>query len=137
MVDSALKKPAEKISKKILIVEDEAALLKVLNDKLVHEGFIVLEASNGEEGLKLALTEHPDLILLDVIMPKVGGLKMLQALRDDAWGKRVHVFILTNVDKSKEITEGMNYNVAKYFIKSDIKLEDLVWSMKLYLRGGS
>ncbi len=137
MVEATPKGRDEKKTGTVLIIEDEAALLRVLSDKLSSEGLSVLEATNGEEGLKLALTRHPDLILLDIVLPKVWGLNMLKSLREDAWGKKVHVFILTNIDKSKEISKGMDYNIARYFIKSDIKLEDLVSSIKLYLRGGN
>lgn len=124
---------AIKTAKKILIVEDEIAYQNILRDKLTQEGYDVLVASDGGEGLVLALAEHPDLILLDIVMPKVGGLKMLELLRADTWGKQVHVFILTNIYASKEKSEGFNQNVAKYFIKSDIDLEDLLWSVKTYM----
>lgn len=128
----------QKTAKKVLIVEDEAPLRNVLRDKLASDGLNVLTAENGEQGLKIALSEHPALILLDILLPGVTGLKMLESLRADAWGKTgVTVFIITNVDKSKEITEAMNYNIAKYIIKSDIKLDDLSWSVKTYLEGDS
>ncbi len=73
---------------KILIVEDEATICNALRDKLAGAGFLVLAAKNGEEGLKAALKERPDMILLDILMPKMDGLAMLKQLRENAWGER-------------------------------------------------
>ena len=77
----------QKQSKKILIVDDEEKLQQKLADACYREGFVALGASNGEEGLSLALREHPDLILLDLEMPKMDGVEMLQQLRKDECGK--------------------------------------------------
>ena len=123
----------EKTIKKILIVEDEIAIQNILCDKLAQEGYDVHIASDGDEGLTLALAEHPDLILLDILMPKVSGLKMLESLRADIWGKHVHVFVLTNLQQSKEKSAAFNQHVAKYFDKADIKLEDLLLAVKTYI----
>jgi DNA-binding response OmpR family regulator len=96
--------------KVILITEDEKSLQGALNDKLVNEGFTVLVAKNGVEGLEISLNKHPDLILLDLDMPKLNGMEMLRELRKDDWGKSVPVIILTNLPSSdenihKDITE--------------------------------
>lgn len=120
--------------KKILVVEDEHAYLNLLRDQLVKSGYQVIEARDGEEGLKLALAKKPDLILLDLLMPKVGGLAMLKSLRAGAWGREVPVFILTNVYGEKEMSEGISNNANHYFVKSDLKLEDLLWNIKVYLK---
>ena len=99
----------DKINKKIvlLIVEDEKILSDTLEEKLVSEGFEVLKAIDGEEGLKLALDSHPNLILLDLLMPKVDGITMLKKLRKDTWGERANVIILTNVESSDKISESL------------------------------
>lgn len=120
--------------KKILLIEDEPAYLKLLRDQLTKSGYEVIFAQDGLEGLSLALNCKPDLILLDILMPKVDGLTMLKALRADTWGKDVPVFILTNVNESKEISEGMNNKTSRYIIKSDMKFEDLLWAIKVYLK---
>lgn len=120
--------------KKILIIEDESAYLKLLHEQLTLADYEVLDAENGEEGLNLALTAQPDLILLDILLPKLSGLEMLKALRKNAWGEKVLVFILSNVNESKEISEAMNYNVSKYLVKSEMKLEDLLMSIKVCLK---
>ena len=78
----------ESLHKKILIVEDEAPLRNAISDILSFEGFTVFQAKNGQEGLDAALLEHPDLILLDLMMPVMDGLTMLEKLRQDqAYGK--------------------------------------------------
>lgn len=112
--------------KVILLVEDEPSLRNVLRDELVHDGFSVLEARNGAEGLEVALHSHPDLILLDIIMPVMDGMTMLKKLREDPWGKDVKVVILTNVNEMGKISEAVVGKAFDYIIKSDKKLADLL-----------
>ncbi|QQR82354.1 response regulator [Candidatus Campbellbacteria bacterium] len=114
--------------KRILIIEDEMPLRGALREFLIREGFAVLEAENGEKGLEIATREHPDLILLDIVMPHMDGMTMLSFLRKDAWGKTVPVIILTNLSttdekRNSDITELLP---SFYLIKSDWKLEDLL-----------
>jgi len=111
---------------KILIVEDEPSLIRVLNDKFSEEGFEVFLAHDGEEGLKKSLEEHPELILLDIIMPKMDGVTMLKKLREDDWGKDVPVILLTNLSESEKIAEATKQGVYDYLIKSDWKINDVV-----------
>lgn len=115
---------------KILIVEDEPMLLKVLVDRFVQEQFTVVSAMNGKEGLAIALKEHPDIILLDLVMPVMDGMTMLRELRKDAWGKIVQVLLLTNLSDPQKMSESIIRDVAGYLIKSDWKLDDLVTEVK-------
>jgi DNA-binding response OmpR family regulator len=110
----------------ILIVDDESSLRHALADKLSFEGFAVLEAKNGEEGLVLALSSHPDLILLDIVMPVMDGISMLKNLRDDKWGKKVKVIMLTNLDGNGKVADAVAWGTPEYLVKSDWKLEDVV-----------
>ncbi len=108
---------------KILIIEDELAYVRLLRDKLGHS-YSVLHAPDGEEGLRLALKEKPDLILLDVRMPKMDGLAVLHELRKDAYGRKAKIVLLTNLEASDKIV----VHVAKdlptyYFVKSDVELD--------------
>ncbi|OGH71913.1 MAG: hypothetical protein A3G00_00140 [Candidatus Magasanikbacteria bacterium RIFCSPLOWO2_12_FULL_43_12] len=112
--------------KTILVVEDEISLLNALCDKLTRENFAVLEAKNGEEGLEVALREHPDLILLDIIMPVMDGITMLKKLREDAWGKNAKVIILTNLSDNEKVAEALEQKSQEYLVKSDWKIEDVV-----------
>ena len=110
----------------ILIVDDEISLLTALRDKLTRENFATLEAKNGEEWLEIALSEHPDLILLDIVMPKMDGMAMLKKLREDAWGKNAKVIMLTNLSDIKNVVNAINQQSYDYLVKSDWKLEDVV-----------
>lgn len=121
-------------SKKILIVEDEAPLRNAVSDILSFEGFAVFQAKNGQEGLDIALAEHPDLILLDLMMPVMDGLTMLEKLREDKdWGKNASVILLTNIndpDKVAQATEAGSYD---FLVKSDWNIEDVVRKIKTRL----
>lgn len=115
--------------KSILIVEDDQSLLTALVDKFTREGFITLRAANGVSGYSLALERHPDIILLDILMPEMDGITYLQKLRkEDEWGKSVPVIFLTNVSPNTDriiarITED---EPAYYLVKSDFLLADVV-----------
>lgn len=116
--------------KTILIVEDELSLRSALSEKLSKEDFEILEANDGQEGLDIAFKEHPDLILLDIIMPIMDGIKMLSKLREDDWGKTVPVLILTNLSDEEKTSEAVEKGVSDYLIKSDYSLEDLMEKIK-------
>jgi len=116
--------------KTILIVEDEPALCEALRDKLLREGFTVLAAKDGKEGLEIALIDHPDLILLDIIMPVMDGMTMLNKLRADPWGKGALVIILTNLSDAKDPLVLFPHRSLDYLVKSDWKIEDLTAKVK-------
>lgn len=121
------------MNKKILVVEDEPSLLGALNNKLIREGFFVLEARNGQVGLDLALKEKPDLILLDIIMPVMDGLTMLKKLRekkDGEWNKKVPVIILTNLSDDKNVMEAIKQESYDYLIKSDWSINEVIGKIK-------
>ena len=119
--------------KKILIVEDNKGLAKVLSNSLHSENVSILEAGNGEDGLALALKEHPDLILLDVVMPKMDGITMLQKMREDEWGKNASVIILSNLSDQNRVADAMTEGVFDYLIKDDWSLDDLITRVKTKL----
>ena len=117
--------------KKILIVEDELAYLKLLNDKLTEDGYKIIEATNGQEGLKKAEKEKPNLILLDIRMPVMNGIVMLDKLRETKYGKAAKVIILTNLEPDDEILRKVLEDQPTYYLmKSDIQLADLVEKVK-------
>lgn len=121
--------------KTILIVEDEAPLRKVLTDVLEEANFSILEAKDGKVGVEQALAKHPDLILLDLLMPVMDGMEALKIIRKDAWGANVPVIILTNLSATKEeVVKDMVAGRPEYYlIKSDWKLTDLVEKIKKLL----
>ncbi|MFA6193865.1 MAG: response regulator [Parcubacteria group bacterium] len=119
------------IKKTILIIEDELPMLKALSDKFALEGFEILEAKDGEEGLKAATSKKPDLIILDIFMPVMNGKVMFEKLRADEWGKTVPVIILTNLNPDDKTLDALMKNgPSYYFIKSKWKLEELVEKVK-------
>lgn len=117
-----------KIQKTVLIVEDERSLRGAIADVLRLRNFVVLEAKNGREGVELALSSHPDLILLDQIMPELDGMSALKKIREDKWGAGVPVIFLTNLSgTSKQLADGMvEHSPLHNLIKSDWKIHDIV-----------
>lgn len=120
--------------KKILIVEDEMPQLGILCDKFLIEGFRIIEAKNGIDGLRLAISEKPDIILLDVLMPKMDGLEMVKKLREDEWGRSVPLIILSNSADVEKIEQAMENQVYAYFVKTDTKIEEVVEKVKTILK---
>jgi DNA-binding response OmpR family regulator len=113
--------------KTILIAEDEMPMLEALATKFKNEGFKVLEAKDGEEALKLAENEHPHLILLDILMPKLDGLGALKKIRgQNKWGEQVPILMLTNLSDPESVSEAANYHVYDFLVKTDWKLDDVV-----------
>lgn len=123
--------------KTVLIIEDEKSLRDAVVDILRMRGIRPLSAKNGKEGMKLALAEHPDLILLDLIMPEMDGLEALQKIREDAWGLNVPVIILTNLGPINGSGAGFmaTHALTHYFVKSDWKIHDIADEIKDILGG--
>jgi len=119
--------------KVILIVEDEKSLFNALEIKLKAAGFQTLGAGDGEECLDVAFGFHPDLILLDIVMPRMDGLTALSKLRQDEWGKGVPVIVLTNLSNAETSIEGEKEQVTGYLVKADWKLDDVVEKFKATL----
>jgi len=112
--------------KKVLIVEDELAYIRLLHDSLTHS-YKVLDAHDGQQGLALAKKEKPDLILLDIRMPRMDGLAMLKELRKDAYGKDAKVILLTNLEANDKIVVQVTHDLPTYYlVKSDVELYDLL-----------
>jgi DNA-binding response OmpR family regulator len=116
--------------KKILIIEDDKPLNSALRDKCQLEEYETILAFDGEEGLEKALKEKPDLILLDLNMPKKDGISMLEELRKDEWGKTVEVIVLTNIQETDKVYEALKNNVNNFLVKSDWKMEDVMKKIK-------
>lgn len=116
-----------KHKKTILVVEDEIAMARAICQKLRNAGFNVLEAHDGEEGLKIALSECPDLVVLDIIMPKLDGMGFLRKAREDEkWGVNVPIIMLTNLSDADNVSEAAKYKVYDFLVKTDWRLDDVV-----------
>lgn len=114
--------------KKILIVEDDPILLSTLADNLVAEGFEIIKAEDGEKALAFALEKKPDLILLDLLLPKMDGFTVLKNLRRSDWGAHVPVIILTNLSSIENIAKTLEFmdDFQEYLVKTDWKIEDVI-----------
>jgi len=122
------------MAEKIFIIEDEAALLYALEAKLRLEGFQVETAGDGEEALKKLKNYKPDLIILDIILPKIDGWEVLHMIRTDVKLVSVPVVIVTNLTDKHSREKGIELGVANYLIKSDYDLEELVGRIKSALK---
>lgn len=118
---------------KVLIVEDERPLRQALLNKFRLAGFAVDSANDGESGLAKALADRPDVILLDIVMPRMDGLTMLAKLRQDAWGLTARVIIMTNRDDYENVNTAMKHRVADILVKSSWSLEEIVAKVKKLL----
>lgn len=117
--------------KKILIVEDDAVLLQMLANVLRQHGFTVFEAQNGLEGIAHMKSDAPDLVLLDIDMPQMGGLFMLKTIRKN--GDKTPVMMLTNINNPNSIADAAELGVTAYLVKSDWEIDDIVKKIKDYL----
>ena len=120
--------------KKILVVEDETALQQALTEFLAEENFAVVAAADGEQGLALAKSENPDLILLDIILPKLDGYAVLEELKKNAVTKNIPIVLLTNLECEDDIQKAFDKGATTYLVKSEYKLEDIVRKVKELLK---
>jgi len=122
---------------KVLVVEDDLPVLRALVDKLDREGFDVISATNGVEGLEAALSNHPDLILLDILMPIMDGTTMLKKLRQkNVWGKKVPVILLTNLSNAEQkvMKNIIESEPAYYLVKSNWSITEVIKRVREALR---
>lgn len=113
----------------ILVIEDEVALRELLVERFAKEGFTVLHAADGKTGLQIARSKHPDLILLDLILPELDGMTLFKNLREEnEWGKAVPVIILSNLSPIDDyiIKEIAINQPAYYLVKTDWPIDEVV-----------
>lgn len=116
--------------KKILFIEDEQSLQKTLGDTLAKEGFETASALDGESGLRLAKTENPDLIVCDLILPKISGFDVLKGLKEDQATKKIPVMVLTNLENTEDVEKALSLGATTYLVKTDHTLEDLIGKIR-------
>lgn len=119
--------------KKILLVEDDAALSAVYRSRLEIEGFDVREANNGEDALSATVEYRPDLILLDVMMPKISGFDVLDILRNTPETANVRIIMLTALSQPKDRERAESLGVDDYLVKSQVVIGDVVARVKHHL----
>jgi DNA-binding response OmpR family regulator len=120
--------------KTILFIEDESALQKTFGDMLTHEGYEMISALNGEAGLRLAQEKKPDLILLDLILPKVHGLEVLKKLKQNPETKEIPIVILTNLEDMESVEKALRLGAVTYLVKASYTLEEVLEKIKNSLR---
>lgn len=119
-----------KTHKKILIVDDEKLVVNALTLKLRSEGFLVDAASDGEEALQKVSNDKPDLILLDIIMPKLDGISVLRELKKREETKNIPIIILTNLYDDQKFTEALKAGNTDYLIKVEHPIDEIIKRIK-------
>ncbi|MER3581393.1 MAG: response regulator [Patescibacteria group bacterium] len=123
--------------KKILIIEDDNFLRLALEKRLKNEGFEVISALNGEEGFQKILTELPDLIILDIILPKKTGFTLLEEIIKDPNLKTVPIVIVSQLGQPEDIEKGLKLGAIEYLVKAKVSLDDLVNKIKEHFNKGA
>lgn len=115
---------------KLLIIEDDAVLRKALGEYLATEGFELVYAEDGEIGADLVKSEKPDLILLDIILPKKDGYQVLQEAKADPQTKHIPIVLLTNLGSISDVEKALEMGATTYLVKADYKLEEVTEKVK-------
>ena len=122
--------------KKILLVEDDQGLASVYKTRLQAEGFDVKHVPNGEDAISQTLEYKPDLILLDVMMPKISGFDVLDILRNTPETANVRIIMMTALSQDEDIEKAKNLGVDDYLVKSQVVIADVVERIKYHLGMG-
>ena len=121
--------------KKILIIEDDSFLSEMYSTKLIEEGFETEVASDGKQGFEKIKTINPDLVLLDIVLPKMDGFEILEKIKKDNEFKNVPVVLLTNLGQKNEVERGMSLGADEYIIKAHFTPTAVVSKVKEILEG--
>jgi CheY-like chemotaxis protein len=116
--------------KKILFIEDESALQKTFRNVLEKEGYEMISALDGESGLRLAKSQKPDLILLDLILPRKDGFEVLKELKEDENTKEIPVIVLTNLEDIQSVEKAIELGATTYLVKAQYTLEEVIQKVK-------
>ena len=123
--------------KTILFIEDESTLQKTLSAVLEKEDFKIISAMDGEIGLKLIKLKNPDLILLDLILPKLNGFEVLRKIKEDKDTKNIPIIVLTNLETMKDVNKAIELGATTYLVKSSHTLEEVIVKIKQVLSSES
>ncbi|KKQ52270.1 hypothetical protein A2865_02360 [Candidatus Woesebacteria bacterium RIFCSPHIGHO2_01_FULL_39_17] len=129
-----IQEPNQEAQPTVLIVEDDPVLLKMYTEKFGFEGFKVLNAKDGEEALKISLAEKMDIILLDIMLPRMSGTDYLAKFRQTEKGKDIAVVALTNLAEEEERQKALKLGVKEYLVKAMQTPEKVVETIKKYIR---
>jgi len=123
-------RPLQKIMKKILFIEDEPTLQKAIGQFLEQEGYQVTSALDGELGLEMAKKDKPDLILLDIVLPKKDGFEVLKELKENEITKDIPVIVLTNLENDADVEKAISLGATTYLVKANYELEEVERKIK-------
>lgn len=119
--------------KKILLVEDEPLLANLLRHRLEKEGFKVLLALDGEKALSVLRETKPDLILLDIILPKISGFELMETIKSDVQLEKAPIIIISNLGQDSDIQKGQSLGAIQYFVKAKVSIDELINQVKNFL----
>ena len=122
------------MAKTILVIEDDKFLRELISRKLIGEGFDVLEAVDGEEGIKKIKEGKPDLVLLDLILPSIDGFEILTRVRDDPEVSSIPIIILSNLGQREEVEKGLKLGAIDYLIKAHFTPGEIIEKIKNVLK---
>ena len=131
MTDQAINQTPKKPL--ILLIEDDSLLIKMYKAKFIAEGFEVIIASEGESGLKMALENPVNFVILDVMMPKLSGLEVLEKLRQDPKGKIIPVVVLSNLDQEEKSKKAVQLGAKEFLVKANFTPAQIVEKVRKYL----
>jgi len=112
--------------KKILLVEDEEIMISLLQKKLTKEGYEISVARDGEEGLKAMREVRPDLVLLDIIMPKMGGFEVMEGMQKDKELKKIPVIVISNSGQPVELDKAQKLGAKDWLIKTEFDPQEVL-----------
>ncbi|MEK9150876.1 MAG: response regulator [Patescibacteria group bacterium] len=115
---------------KILVVEDDQFLASLLKNRLQKEGFDVLLAKDGEEALNILESTQPELVLLDIILPKKSGFEVMEEVRENPKLEKLAVVIISNLGQPEDMVRGQQLGAIEYFIKAKTPLDELIKKIK-------
>jgi len=118
------------MTKKILIVEDEEIILDLLQKKLTEAGYEISVARDGEEGLRMIREIKPDIILLDIIMPKMGGFEVMEEMQKDRELKKIPVIVVSNSGQPVEIDKAQELGAKDWLIKTEFDPQEVIDKVK-------
>lgn len=118
---------------KILFVEDDPLIVKIYTTRLIADGYHVLTADNGETGLHIAETENPDLVVLDVMMPKMDGFAVLTRLRENEKMKSIPILVYSNLAQEEEMQRAKSLGATEFIVKANLSPTEMVEKIKKYL----
>ena len=122
------------MAKKVLIIEDDPLINKMYSEKLSRDGFQTEVAENGQIGLEKMKQNPPDLLILDIMMPKMGGIEVIDAMKADQTLEKIPIIVLSNLSESADIEKAKKRGIKEYLVKSDLDPDDVSETVKKYLQ---